>query len=209
MIHHDFEMSPEAFEAEKAWPIKGTRDWKGAFASQSPLNRMHVVADGRGANGTAGYLALVGEASDQFYAEATPRWHRPREALDLRDTRASVSLKAITPIRVNAGYTPHLFVADYDEATHTYCGWRHRQVLEVGDEWTLNTIELADDETRWSFRDRSVTVQGHRPLGAVLSRVGFIGIIYHRDGAHTGVGATGVLGIDEFCYGMPVRSTAF
>ena len=204
VIHHDFEMSPQQFDAIKAWPIKGTRDWKGDFASQSPLNQMHVASDGGGANGTRSYLALVGNDSDQFYAEATPRWQRPRQALDLRNTRVSVYLKAVTPIRVNAGYTPHLFVADYDEASHTYCGWRHAQVLDVSDHWTGNVIDLVEDESHWTHRDRGVAVQGHRPLSQVLAQAGFIGVIYHKDGQHTGVGATGILGIDEFSYGTPV-----
>src|SRR5512134_2437595 len=96
IIHHDFEMSPEEFEARKAWPIEGTKDWKGEYASQSPLNQMRVVRDGCGAEGTQGYLALEGTSSELFYAEATPLWYRRRQAFDLRDTRTTLYLKAIT-----------------------------------------------------------------------------------------------------------------
>jgi len=93
VIHHDFEMAFEDFEDRKAWPehwpIDSKVDFKGEYASQSPVGNMHVATRGGGANGTARYLALRGVNSDQFYAEATPRWYRPRQALDLRDTRAS------------------------------------------------------------------------------------------------------------------------
>src|ERR1051325_8437430 len=89
IIHHDFEMSPEEFEAKKAWQIKGTKDWKGEYASQSPLNQMRVVRDGKGAEGTSGWLALEGTNSDQFYAEETPRWYRPRQAFDRSEEHTS------------------------------------------------------------------------------------------------------------------------
>ena len=117
--------------------------------------------------------------------------------------RASVYLKAVTPIRVNSGYEPHIFIADYDEKSHTYCGWRHKQPLRVGDDRTLNTIELVNSEDHWIFYSREAAPQGRRPLNVVLGAVGFIGVMYHKGPMHTGVGATGVLGIDDFCYGLP------
>src|SRR5437016_5497346 len=129
IIHHGFDESPQVFERRKAWPIKDTHDWEGEFASQSPLNWMHLSREGGGAEGTPGYLALVGDHSDQFYAEATPRWYRPRQALDLRDTRATIYLKEIAPITVAAGFRPHLFIDDYRESDNTYCGWYVREPL--------------------------------------------------------------------------------
>src|ERR1043166_6109211 len=169
IIHHDFEMSPEEFEARKAWPIKGTRDWKGEYASQSPLNQMRVVRDGRGAEGTQGYLALEGTNSDLFYAEATPRWYRPRQALDLRDTRTTLYLKAVTPITQVEGYQAYLFIADYLETNQTYCGWFVNQPLRVERDWTFNQIDLLNDENRWTC------YAADRSLDTVLSTVGFIG----------------------------------
>jgi len=202
VIHHDFEMAFEDFEDRKAWPehwpIDSKVDFKGEYASQSPVGNMHVATRGGGANGTARYLALRGVNSDQFYAEATPRWYRPRQALDLRDTRASVWLKAVTPLTVNPGYSPYLFLADYCEQTHTYCGWYVKQPLRVGAEWMLNEIDLRNDESFW------VRYSHDRPLDTVLSRVGFIGVMYLRGTNYHGVGAKGLLGIDEFSYNLPL-----
>jgi hypothetical protein len=198
IIHHGFDFSPEEFEAKKAWPIKGTKDWKGEYASQSPLNAMYLVRDGRGAEGTPGWLALPGTNSEQFYAEATPRWYRPRQALDLRNTRATLYLKAVTPITMNEGWLPCLFIDDYCEEDNSYCGWFVNQPLRVGAEWTFNQIDLINDEklwTRYSPADRS--------LDAVLSNVGFIGVMHFSRVNYQGVNANGVLGIDEFKYNIP------
>jgi hypothetical protein len=204
IVHHDFELDFEDFEERKAWPLRapvnatGGGDWRGEYASQSPLNAMHIATRGGGANGTARYLALRGNQSDQFYAEATPRWYRPRVALDLRDTRATLHLKAVTPLTVHPGYAPYLFIDDYCEETHTYCGWYLNQSLQVGPAWTLNTCDLRQDERRW------VRYSQTRSLDTVLSRVGFIGVMYLRGTQFTGVGAQGVLGLDEFTYGLPL-----
>ena len=51
ILHHGFDESPEFFDAKKAWPIKGTKDWQGEYASQSPLNQMHLSREGGGAEG--------------------------------------------------------------------------------------------------------------------------------------------------------------
>ena len=204
IIHHGFDGSPEEFEAKKAWPIKGTPDWKGEYASQSPLNQMHLARDGGGADGTPGYLALVGDHSKEFYAEASPRWYRPRVALDLRDTRATLYLKEITKLTVAAGYTPHLFIDDYVESENSYCGWFVREPLRVGrGEWVLNTIDLVNDEKKWQRYSNT------RTLDLVLSRVGFIGLMYFNEArSHLGVDACGILGIDEFRYNLPLPRAA-
>ena len=200
VIHHGFEMPPREFESRKAWPVGGDvrGDWRGEYASQSPLNALYVTNEGGGAEGTAGYLALPGAHADQFYAEATPRWYRPRRALDLRHTRAMLHLKAISPLRTAAGYAPYLFIDDYDEPTNTYCGWYHRQPLVIGDEWTLNAVDLVNDESQWTRYSRG------RSLDAVLSHVGFIGVMFLRGTEFRGVDACGVLGIDEFRYNVPL-----
>ena len=58
------------------------------------------------------FLALCGAGSAEFYVEACPVWERPRRVFDLRNTLTSFYLKAITPIAVNPGYRPHLFIAN-------------------------------------------------------------------------------------------------
>lgn len=200
IIHHGFDMSPEEFEAKKAWPIKGTHDWKGEYASQSPLNQMRVVRDGKGAEGTTGWLALEGTNSEQFYAEATPRWYRPRQALDLRDTRATLFLKAVTPITLAEGYRAYLFIDDYSESDNSYCGWFVNQPLKVGPDWTFNQIDLINDEKLWTRYSPA-----NRCLDTVLSTVGFIGVMHFSYTNYKGVNATGILGMDEFKYNMPLK----
>jgi len=199
IVHHTFDWTPEEFEARKAWPIKGTGDWKGEFASQSPLNAMHLVRDGKGADGSPGYLALRGENADQFYAEDAPRWHRPRKMYDLRNTRVSVYLKAATLLAISPGYEPFIFIDDYNESENSYCGWYLKQPLSVGSDWTFNEVLLANDETKW-LRYSPVS----RSLDFVLSHVGFIGVMYLRGKDFKGVNANGILGIDEFEYNIPL-----
>ena len=205
VVHHSFDDQPDCFERRKAWPVAGTNDWKGEFASQSPLNRMHVRLEGGGAAGTPGYLALVGNHSDAFYAEASPRWYRPRQALDLRDTQATLYLKEITPLTLAAGYCPHLFIDDYDERDNGYCGWFVREPLHVGrGEWSFNRVRLRNDERLWQ------RYSNKRSLDLVLARVGFIGVMYlGPELKFTGVDACGVLGIDELCYGVPLPVATF
>jgi hypothetical protein len=200
VIHHDFEMLPEDFEARKAWPIQGTHDWKGEYASQSPLNQMRVVRDGKGAAGTQGWLALEGTNSEQFYAEATPRWCRPRQSFDLRNTRATLYLKAVTPIALAKGYRPYLFIDDYCEADNSYCGWFVNQPLQVGPEWTFNQVDLINDEKLWTRYSPAA-----RSLDAVLANVGFIGVMHFSYTNYKGVNATGILGMDEFRYNLPLQ----
>jgi hypothetical protein len=200
IIHHGFDESPESFEAKKAWPIKGTKDWKGEYASQSPLNQMHLSREGGGAEGTPGYLALVGDHSREFYAEASPRWYRPRVWLDLRDTRATLYLKEITKLTVAAGFRPHLFIDDYDESDNSYCGWFVREPLRLGrGDWAFNSVDLVNDERSWARYSNT------RSLNQVLGNVGFIGVMYFG-GSHeyADVDACGILGIDEFRYNIPI-----
>lgn len=202
-VLHDFEMTAQQFEARKARPTPGKSAgyWQGDFASQSPLNSMHVVNRGRadGANGTDGYLALPGANADQFYAEASPIWERPSTTYDLRDTLASMFLKAITPIVVNGGYEPHLFVVQFDPKDDSLCGWYVTEPLKVGEDWTLNAVGLVNDESLWTRYSNT------RSLDVVLSRVGFIGVMYFRDAVFKGVNARGILGIDELKFDMPLR----
>ena len=198
IIHHNFEMSVKEFESKKAWPISGTHDWKGEYASQSPLNAMYVTHEGGGADGTPGYLALPGANANEFYAEASPRWYRPRQCLDLRNTRTSLYLKAITAIHVNEGYHPYLFIDDYQEENN-YCGWYVKKPLLVGEAWTFNQVDLLNDEKIWT------RYSGDRSIDHVLSHVGFIGVMYLRGINPKGVNARGILGIDEFKYNIPLQ----
>ena len=201
IVHHAFEFTTEDFESRKAWPktwpISKKTDWKGEYASQSPLNAMYIATKGGGAEGTEKYLALPGVNSEQFYAEATPRWCRPRISLDLRNTRASVYLKEIKSIKVSRGFEPRLFIADYREKSHTYCGWYLTKPLRLGKKWTFNEIDLVNDERLWT------RYALNRSLDEVLSKTGFIGIMYMRGIAYQGVNANGILGIDEFKYNIP------
>jgi hypothetical protein len=199
IIHHNFDWLPKEFEAKKAWPIKGTHDWQGEFASQSPLNAMYLVRDGNGAEGSPGWLALTGKNSNEFYAEATPRWYRPRQAFDLRNTRATIYLKAITPLTFAPGCEPHLFIDDYREADNSYCGWFANQKLEIGTAWTFNQVDLLKDETLWTCYSAA-----KRSLDTVLSQVGFIGVMFYRQISHCDLNANGILGMDEFKYNIPL-----
>ncbi|MBI4026711.1 MAG: hypothetical protein HY360_17135 [Verrucomicrobia bacterium] len=200
IVHHGFDMSPREFESKKAWPIGGgSKDWKGEYASQSPLNAMYVTHEGGGAEGTLGYLALPGSHAEQFYAEATPYWNRPRQTFDLRNTRASLYLKAITPIETNPVCHPHLFIDDYCKENNTYCGWFVTEPLRVGTQWTFNQIDLLNDEKIWTRYSQD------RSLDAVLSNVGFIGVMYFRESNHRYLNARGILGIDELKYNIPLN----
>ena len=200
-IHHDFEMPAIEFHHRKAFPHRDSDcgHWQGDYASQSPLNSFYIAKEGGGACGTEQYLALPGHGADQFYAEVTPIWERPRKTFDLRNTRVTVYLKALTPIAVNAGYEPYVFLVDYDEDDANLCGWYHNQTLTVGDDWTLNTIYLTNDESLYT------RYHLERPIDTVLSRVGFLGVMYLNDKEFTGVNACGVLGIDELTFGLPIK----
>ena len=197
IVYHGFEMSPAAFHDLKARPLPG--GWRGEYASQSPLNAHYVTRGGGGAEGTAGYLALPGSHADQFYAEATPQWYASPQALDLRDTRVSLWLKAVTPIRVAPGYRPHLFIDDFDDPNHSYCGWYVTEPLRVGVDWLLNDVDLRNDPSLWTRYSEN------REIDTVLARVGFIGVMYLNGTAFRGVDACGILGIDELRYGMPLE----
>ena len=199
--HHGFEMDRKEFDARKAWPsgphAKGS-EWRGEYASQSPLNAFFLTTEGGGAEGTRGYLALPGAHSDQFYAEVTPYWESSRRIFDLRDTRTTLCLKALGALRVAQGYRPHLFIDDHDVTTNTFCGWYVTSPLAVGEEWTLNTVDLVNDERLWTRYSQD------RSLDHVLSHVGFIGVMYLNGKNYTGVDACGVLGMDEFRFNIPL-----
>ena len=203
-MHHDFEMLPEEFAARCVVTAPRIPDWRGEYASR-PLRGMEKRNVG-GARSTAGYVALVAQQTeDQFYIEATPYWQRPHRTLDLRDTSTSLHLKAITPIKTNHGYRPYLFIAHYDEPSDTFCGWYYRQELIAGEEWTLNELELRNDENLWTRYTTDLRYTQPRRLDVVLGNVGFIGVMYLRDTDFTGVGATGILGLDEFRYGFSLE----
>ena len=172
------------------------RVWQGEWASEYPLNSFHICNDGGGANGSEGYLALPAHDAPEFYAESTPQWWEQSTTFDLRGTRASFYLKQIEAITVNEGYRPRLFIADYQRG-HGYCGWDLRRELVVGiDGWAHNEVDLVNDESAWA------RYSNERSLDQVLSRVGFIGVRYSVLHGRKGVGATGVLGIDEFSYDL-------
>ena len=128
----DFEHTQKTFLRQ--WPGEPGRSFRGTFASQSPSGSYFVICEGGGAEGSEGcdalkdthrpvqsvsmrvvrgrFLALCGAGSAEFYVEACPVWERPRRVFDLRNTLTSFYLKAITPIAVNPGYRPHLFIAN-------------------------------------------------------------------------------------------------
>ena len=168
--------------------------WKGEWASQSPLNSFRIVQNGLGSNKSRGYLELRAQNADQFYVESTPYWWETSTTFDLRDTKLSFYLKEIEPIEVSSGYSLRVFVADY-QVGKSYCGWDLIVPLNLGDkEWALNDVHLDNDESNW------IRYSNSRSLNEVLSRVGFIGLRYAKNGGRKGVGGTGVLGLDEFTY---------
>ena len=195
-IYYSFD-TPSLFKADQGEDKTLWRTtWKGEWASQSPLNAISQSTIGGGAEGSPGYLSLLGQESDQFYVESTPAWWPRRTDFDLRETYASFYLKEIQSVSVNVGYEPHLFIADSipgDPIT----GWYVKKPLEVGvDCWVLNEVSLKNDECLW------LCYSGERSLDQVLSRTGFIGVMYLNGVDFRGVGANGVLGVDEFIYGL-------
>ncbi|MBM3265448.1 MAG: hypothetical protein FJY97_18785 [candidate division Zixibacteria bacterium] len=204
IIHYGFD-EPDSFEVKKAYYSHRpkTWDWQGEWASQSPLNVVYQAFEGGGAQDTPGYLALPGAHADQFYVETTPVWKRPRETHDLRNTRTTFYLKAISPILTEPGYAPHLFIADVVflddiEYRHNITGWFVRKPLDIGPEWTFNTVDLQNDEAMWTCYG------GPHSLDKVLGGTGFIGVMYLRGIEYRGVNARGVLGLDEFRYNIPL-----
>jgi hypothetical protein len=175
------------------------------LASQAPLDQLYLATDG-GALGTPGYVALPGHDADQFYAESTPIWWVPPRLYDLRDTWAAFYLKAVTPIRVAAGYSPHLFIAatfpDPGVARgFSIDGWFLATSLEVGQgEWTYNEVHLANDPNEWVHY-----VDQPRTLDWTLGHCGFIGWMYLSDKNFRGVRANGTMGWDEFCFNLRER----
>ena len=176
---------------------------------------------------------LVGAC--RFYVEATPVWNRPRRSFDLRGTLTSFYLKAITPISVNPGYKPYLFVANVESEPYATksdivafihrtplaldasgtADWRHHQIRMAADpeEWLCYNAgkpnRRADQPTGGGAADASL-VNAFRPIGAVLARCGFVGVMFCRVLAEAAplvdiefppnVGARGILGIDELRY---------
>lgn len=193
-VHHGFDRPSQralrpGFDYLKRTPSEG-------WASQSPLDRMYLATEGGGADGTPGYLALPGDDADEFYAESTPYWWVPSRAFDLRGTRVRFYLKEVKPITVAAGFEPRLFVADYVEGGG-YGTSILKEPLRVGrGEWAPNEVELRAAADLWVENAR-------RPIGVVLSQVGFIGVAYHNLTTSRGTHARGVLGIDEFRFNLP------
>jgi len=176
------------------------------LASQSPLDRMVYATEGGGALGTPGYVALPVHDADQFYAESTPIWWVPARVYDLRDTWATFYLKAIAPIQVAAGYTPHLFIAaTFSEPTvargFSIDGWYLATSLEVGQStWTYNEVRLVNDPNQWIHY-----VDQPKTLDWTLAHCGFIGWMYLKDMNVRGVQANGIMGLDEFSFNLRER----
>ena len=177
-------------------------EWTGEWASTDPTGAIYQTTDGGGANGSRGYLALPGENADKFYAESTPYWWTPSTTFDLRDTWAAFYLKEISPITANDRYKPLLFVDGFVPG-QGYCGWWLKAPLTVGaGEWAFNQVQLVNDESAW------IQYSSGRSLDQVLSTAGFIGVMYNDKSTFRKVNANGILGIDEFTYGLsaPLRT---
>lgn len=202
-VHYGFDGDTliEPVSKTMAWTNRSTnvanRWYSGEWASQSPMSFFQLATDGGGAEGTPGYLALPGSDSDEFYIEVTPVWWTPSVVFDLRKTAVSFYLKEITPLSVAPGYMPYLFVAQYVADTRYITGWYLPSPLNIGkDEWEYNRIVLRPDS---EWRNYACAHPDVRPsIDTVLSRCGFLGVMYFKDGKYRGVRATGVLGIDEF-----------
>lgn len=183
------------------------RTYDGEFFSTTPENAFYLVQDGGGAEGSRGYLALPGSDSDQFYVESTPVWWTPTTTFDLRDTEASFYLKELTEITVADGYAPYLFIAAYIEDTKYLTCWRQlRQVLIGQGEWAFNRVVLEEDDAQWLCYGCSHP--DARPgLDYVLSHCGFLGIMYQKGSEFRQVHATGLLGLDELRYNIPLKKS--
>jgi hypothetical protein len=185
----------------RQWPGEPGKSYRGSFAAQSPSSNYFVIAEGGGAEGSDGFLALAGANSAEFYVEASPVWNRPRRVFDLRHTVTSVHLKSITPIVVNPGYRPYLFIANV--ASEPYAtksdivAFIHRVPLVVGeDDWHYNEVDMEPDDTSaWlcysagSPNRRADTPTGSgqsddsvtnkfRPIESVMAQCGFVGVMY-------------------------------
>jgi hypothetical protein len=212
IIRESFDNPSTIIPAVPTWDnsaSKGQRGrlWRGDWASQSELNQFEIRTDGQGANGSVGYLALIGTDSDEFYIESTPYWWENITECDLRDTYTTFYLKALEPITVAEGYLPYLFISNHEidaEYAKTYgsgqCGWIVSEPLTVGqDDWAFNEVNLANDESLWT------RYHGGRSLDTVLGNCGYIGVMYLKGTNYMGVQANGVLGWDEFAYGPGLK----
>jgi hypothetical protein len=207
VVHYNFD-GPDTIRRvtrldPKPSPVPN-RWFDGELFSTSPANAFYLTTEGGGAEGTPGYLALPAEDSDQFYIESTPVWWTPSTTFDLRQTEVSFYLRELQTITVASGYAPYLFTGAYVGETKYISCWRRLTPLVVGqNEWALNRLVLVPDESLWL--NYGCTHPDDRPsLECVLSRCGFIGVMYQNGSSHKGVHATGVLGLDEFRYNIPL-----
>lgn len=175
-----------------------------------PLDACYLATDGGGAEDTPGYLALEAYDALEFYAESTPVWWIPGRLYDLRETWATFYLKAVTPITVADGFTPHLFIAAYvphSRATTLHLSaWYLRAPLQVGaGAWASNEVFLSTDERDWvNYTSNPL----HEGLDVALGQCGFIGWMYTRGKDFRGVQATGTIGWDEFCFNLTAADLA-
>ncbi len=183
------------------------RTYDGEFFSTSPENAFELVQDGGGAEGSRGYLALPGDDSNQFYVESTPVWWTPTTTFDLRDTMATFYLKELEKITVADGYAPYVFIAAYIDDTKYLTTWRQLQEVSIGvGEWAFNRIALRVEASQWL--NYACTHPDRRPdLDYALSHCGFFGIMYQNGPEFRRVHATGVLGLDELRYNMPLSGS--
>ncbi len=206
-VHYSFDGPAPVKQVERlgsdASPVPN-RTYDGEFFSTSPENAFHLVQDGGGAEGSRGYLALPSADSNQFYVESTPVWWTPTTTFDLRDTVTSFYLKELEKITVADGYAPHLFVAAYIEDTRYLTCWRQVREVRIGaDDWELNRIELRVDDSEWL--NYACSHPDQRPdLDYVLSHCGFVGVMYQKDSEFRQAHASGVLGLDELRYNLPL-----
>jgi hypothetical protein len=201
VIHHFDHYGWGAWRPGRTWLKEYATD---ICKSMSPVDTCRYSTEGGGAENTPGYLSLTVENADEFYAESAPTWWIPGRYYDLRDTWAAFHLKEIEPIRVAPGYEPHLFIAAYMPKglprTRLSC-WYLYEPLKVGKgEWVYQEVHLTTDERKWGNYYTANPTED--TLAEVLSHCGFIGWMYMKDKAFTGVQATGTMGWDEVRYNL-------
>ena len=137
--------------------------------------------------------------------ESTPRMvdahHKPSTCAD---TITSFYLKELEKITVADGYAPHLFVAAYIEDTRYLTCWRQVREVKIGaDDWESNRIVIRVDSSEWI--NYACSHPDQLPdLDYVLSRCGFIGVMYQKDSEFRQAHASGVLRLDELRYNIPL-----
>ena len=135
---------------------------------------------------------------------STPVWWTPSTTFDLRDTTATFYLKELEKITVAEGYAPYVFIAAYIDDTRYLTTWRQLQEVSIGvGEWEFNRIALRVEASQWL--NYACTHPDRRPgLDYALSHCGFFGIMYQNGPEFRRVHASGVLGLDELRYNMPL-----